>query len=214
MIVTIGDREFPSKKAAEDACRAVLYAPGIDDAGQAFLHDLLEMHRQRDEKVGCGIARFYVDTNEYKNKCFWFLRIDGTRDFFSFKVCITYPTIETEARCAFRNAIRPQIARFKDLAFGGENTIRCAITGKHITRDKDAHVDHRPPTTFLKIMSDFLSMEGVALDAVKTTRGGGIKGQRTLSDAGMLDRWLEFHEDRAILQITCASANLSQGAGR
>ena len=95
----VGSRTFLLKKDAEDACREVLYryAPGdrvTDPADEQFLLDLLELHPQRDDKIGRGIDHFEIRTNPkfVKQRSFYLVRIDGSETDFSFVKCLRPPT--------------------------------------------------------------------------------------------------------------------------
>jgi hypothetical protein len=109
--VVVGDRRFSSKKAAQEFVQGILrsYQPGqrISGAHAAFLRDLIELHPERDAKVGGGIAGFTVERNEGSNG-FWLTRVDGTRTDWSFLSCLTPPTPEMEARA--RVPVRSAIA--------------------------------------------------------------------------------------------------------
>jgi hypothetical protein len=54
------------------------------------LSSLLKRHDELDEKIGVGIAHFDVAAapDGHDGKCFWIVRIDGTRIDFSFKHCL------------------------------------------------------------------------------------------------------------------------------
>jgi hypothetical protein len=54
------------------------------------LSALLMRHDEKDEKVGVGIGHFEVGAapDGFGGKCFWIVRIDGSRIDFSFKHCL------------------------------------------------------------------------------------------------------------------------------
>ena len=107
--VWIGDRLYPSKGKAEDACRDIIKKyPGrsepigpvsaqgkpqiVDDPEDvAFLHDLVKLHPTPETVVGAGVKHFLVRVNGKglnDNRCFWVLRDDGTFDDFSWPECL------------------------------------------------------------------------------------------------------------------------------
>ncbi len=91
----IGVRTFALKRDAEDACREILYRyhPGdriSEPADEQFLLDLLDLHPQRDSKLGGGVAYFEVRTNPkfVRQKSFYLIRVDGSETDFSFVKCV------------------------------------------------------------------------------------------------------------------------------
>ena len=90
--VTIGSREFKTKKEANEYYSSMLlrYSWKEDVTGED-LKDLLELvheHPNHKGKIGPGILRIYKDRTEHGQGCFWAERTDGTKDNFSFKKCI------------------------------------------------------------------------------------------------------------------------------
>ena len=63
MRITIGDIEYKSKKQAKDFFSKMLakYDIGetIDEQDSAHLHALIQLHTEAEQKIGCGIKRFY-----------------------------------------------------------------------------------------------------------------------------------------------------------
>jgi Protein of unknown function (DUF3223) len=62
----------------------------VSEEHALHLNALLERHNERDEKIGCGIDYFKVDTppDNYPGKCFWIVRSDGTTVDISFNHCL------------------------------------------------------------------------------------------------------------------------------
>ncbi len=210
--IQIGARRFASKKDALAVCSAILNSPSIDDAGQAFLLDLIDIHPESEIKVGCGVLRFFVAADGFGGRCLWLERIDGSKTDFSFRACVSAPSHESEVRRAFRFAIKEQARTFRDLAFAA-GPVRCAITNAPLLRDA-CHVDHRPPQTFLLLLTLFLGAEGLTTDAVQVNPTADGDTETRLIDEALANRWRAFHASRAVLQVTSARANLSQGSGR
>lgn len=207
---TIGGLQFGSQKALREYCRALLYARTIEPEGQKFLLDLLQRHPEAEEKIGVGVSEFYVDGNEWGNRCFHVKRIDGSRSDFSFESCIKPPTPAQDAVKGFREAVKDQIFAFKDRSFAATAMVPCAITGSPV-HEANAHVDHRPPETFLALVNRFVTQEGIALADVRVNDTVDLSTVTQLADAALAARWQAFHAANAVLQITSARANLSQG---
>jgi hypothetical protein len=56
------------------------------------LRAILKRHTEYQEKLGSGIAYFFVDRPKRPtlgDKCFWVCHTDGTKDDFSFQNCVT-----------------------------------------------------------------------------------------------------------------------------
>jgi hypothetical protein len=90
---TIETRHFAKKNDAMRFFRAMLnrYRPGerVNEDDARDLAALLKHHTEYQEKVGAGIAHFGVMKNLYFTQSFEIVRLDGSRDDFSYKHCIT-----------------------------------------------------------------------------------------------------------------------------
>jgi len=207
--ILIGDTWYPSKKAAADAVRAVLYRYPVgfsvtgDDA--AFLADVLSRHPEATVKIGCGVASFQVERN-LGSLGFWLTRLDGTRTDWSFLACLTPPTHKQEVTAGFRAEVRDEVQAFKTQAFDGIRIVRCPITNEAITIT-DAHVDHDPP--FERLLSDFLTSitRTIAEITVEPTQDGATDTR--LADRALGQAWAAFHRTHAGLRVVSRSANLS-----
>ena len=62
-----------------------------------FLMFVLEKHPKVAEKVGVGVSRILVDKNEvYNSRCFYAIRIDGSKEHFSYLKCLGLKTHNTK----------------------------------------------------------------------------------------------------------------------
>lgn len=113
--ILVGNRSFALKKDAEDACREILYRyePGSrisEHADEQFLLDLLELHPQRDEKMGCGVEYFEIRVNPkfVRQRSFYLIRVDRSETDFSFMKCLKPPSHRqlVMMRCVMRYRIR------------------------------------------------------------------------------------------------------------
>lgn len=205
----IGETEFPSKRAAADAIRAVLYTykhgQTLTPEHAAFIASVLDCHPERSQKVGCGVASLQVQNNG-GTMGFWLTRRDGSRTDFSFLSCLSAPSSEQQTRAAFRREIRDQIVAFRDEAFAHSDSIPCAVTGELVNR-RDAHVDHCP--TFDAMLLEFLRIYGPPLRdvAVEPTSDGAVDTH--LADLGLAGAWRNYHRENARLRVVSARANLS-----
>lgn len=114
--IKIGDETFLTKKAAEEAIRAVRdrYPDGValnlDD--DRFVRSLLALHPRAAQKFGLGVSHFTVATeSEFggQNRHFVAHRIFDKPTDFSFKHCVDGRSTERNDRLmALRQAIKEQ----------------------------------------------------------------------------------------------------------
>jgi hypothetical protein len=100
--VEIDTRKFRTQGEATAFFSQILrqYKPGdrVRAEHELDLRALLKRHTEYSEKLGPGVAYFFVDLpGDPQDKtqlrdpgqCFWVMRTDGTKDDFSIKNCIT-----------------------------------------------------------------------------------------------------------------------------
>jgi len=205
---TLGGESYATKAAVTTRCQSILY--GRLPMDWQFLADVLAMHPEAEHKIGVGVARFYVDADGFGGVCFWLERVDGSKTDWSFRACLKAPTHEQEVRSALRRLIADHVVSFRDAAVAIDPV--CAITGARVTAST-AHVDHKPPHTFLALVERFLRERGLSYPdvAVRPTEDGSTVTE--LLDGDLAEAWRVFHAQEAVLQLTSARANLSQGQG-
>ena len=99
-IIKLDTRTFEKAGDATAFFSAMLnrYSIGeiVNELDGLELRALLKRHDEQHEKVGVGIAHFEVAKapDDYKNQCFWIVRIDGTKIDFSFKHCLEAKQID------------------------------------------------------------------------------------------------------------------------
>jgi hypothetical protein len=117
-----------------------------------------------------------------------------------------------------RNAVRFQIFDFKADAFAetplrnqaGERVVPCALTGIHVTVAQ-CHADHIYP--FTRLVDDWLAVEGITFEEIPLQYTDQPHIGRVISDQGLYDRWVEYHQEHAVLRIVHSDANSQRGAG-
>ena len=91
--LTIGQKTFETRKAADRFVKDLLYGQPLKIAMQephhSFLKSLLSMHARAEEKIGKGIGHFTVENSVRGRRCFCLTRIDGTKTDFTFYECVT-----------------------------------------------------------------------------------------------------------------------------
>jgi len=89
--VTIGTLHFKRKGDVTKFFRDILYkydlGDKVSDDDAMILSELVAMHPEAAEKIGCGILNFSVRTADFNTRCFWVNRTDGSTEKFSFKAC-------------------------------------------------------------------------------------------------------------------------------
>ena len=105
----------------------------------------------------------------------------------------------TNAKSAFRTAIRHQIEGFKAMEY--KEGLICPLTKTPITK-KNVEVDHILP--FRTILQDFIVKNGVDLFTVQTC----YSNRRTiLVDQVLTLKWQAYHLEHATLRLTTRAGN-------
>lgn len=195
----LGDVEFPRKA---DAIAYVNEVRKMWPLGTAvtdpLVHAALELHRDRDEKVGPGIDHITVGINEYRERCFYVVRVDGTRVDFSYRMCFGPATPWADLTVALRCEVMPQIYAFRD-----STPLVCALTGVPLEIG-NLHVDHVAPRTFAVLAREWVDLQG-GVTAVPSHKAG--TGVRLLSDMEHSESWQLYHEQHAQLRLLSIEAH-------
>lgn len=106
----IGKQQFEHKGAARAEVRRILhsYPAGhtLKKPDAELIVDLLAMHPEADQKIGCGVRLIRVGPRRRRGKlrpaefCFWVHRLDGSSEPFSYKKCFTTEKNVVGARIA------------------------------------------------------------------------------------------------------------------
>jgi hypothetical protein len=180
----------------------------LDGHDHVFISALLKRHRSYMEKVGEGIARFFITKHKtYGTKKVEFERVDGSIDDFSINYCLDAITDEQYSRinylCAARTTVLPDIRAFRNAS-----QMICAITGVKHPRE-DLHVDHAPPKVFSTIAAEFLETTGKKpADFEYTDDKAGLS---VFSDQTVAIAFRLFHERNATLRMIYKPLNIGGG---
>ena len=179
-----------------------------DREAYRFLIAFLRRHPDAEAKIGCGIAWFFVRTNNcdgFLSRGWWLHRTDGTEVHFKENDCITLPKGRTSVMKTCRDAVVLQIRAFRDQERRRLGLfMACPITGEKVFTGL-AHVDHAPPV-FEQLVETWMNEEGLAFEEVKfdvSGPGGGF------ADKDLEKRWKAFHYRHAELRLISEKANLS-----
>lgn len=185
----------------------------------AFMLALLKQHRHASQKLGVGAAGIRVDLNEHWKawKMFTVVRVDGTETDFSYRACIYPPSRKQDFFDACRQAVVPDILKFKTDYFRDHadvmQRVRCPVTDQLIAWD-EAHVDHDSPWPFRDIAEAFLGERAITVDDVELDGGEDGQFQHSFRDSAVATAFRQFHIERACLRVVSKEANLRIGRPR
>lgn len=207
---------FPTKTALQQRIRAILYGyrdgENLCASDLGFMLDVLRRHPDYEQKAGAGISHIFVKRNPtYTNtRCFWIGRIDGSQTDFSYNECLDETPHAKRFVNACRVAIAPVVQEFKRRAFlAARGPLLCPYTGERLDFS-NSHVDHQAPATFQALVESFVSESSLDISAV-TINGKAQDNtyQDTFDDKELEQRWIEYHNANASLQLVSRLANLS-----
>jgi hypothetical protein len=218
--VTLGNLHFNTQIQARAFFKAMLarYRPGdsIHATDAVHLHQLIERHVEAPQKIGGGIARFYVERTNKGTCCFWLERTDGSRTDFSYISCIKAKpkTLNQEFAEACREAVADDLRAAKRAYFDahGDETGRvpCDITGE-LLLPHESHLDHAHPMTFEVIVRGFLAAERVTPSRSILSGSRDQQFATTFTDPDRAQRFRDYHHQAAHLRIIQSGLNLSLG---
>jgi 5-methylcytosine-specific restriction endonuclease McrA len=170
-----------------------------------IISELLSLHPDASEKLGIGLKHIEVGRSPQKtHNCFYVVRLDGSKDNFSYKNCIEKCSqnrlIEKRRIAAYREAVQQQIIDFR---FSEHNPC-CQICGS----TDNLQVDHE--INFISLVNDFES----GREYVPTTfenADGTLYSKRFLDcDAEFRSFWQQYHYNHATLRLLCQQCNLTR----
>ena len=77
----------------------------------------------------------------------------------------------------------------------------CGKFGRH-------HIDHFE-LPFKKILSDFLTLEELDFEKIEVEE---IENSQAFVDINLKEKWIEYHDEKAIFKLLCSHCNLSKGS--
>lgn len=206
--VVLASRSFPTQTAALEYFKSILHTYGIgevvsDPEHHQLLLELLERHRDAEEKRGVGIREFFIDRTEAGDfqyvsreaRGIWIRRIDGTRVDWSYQTAIKQPGPRQNLKDALRIAANDRRVRIRDEAFAA-GPVTCGLSGALIPSKDMADVIYRDPT-WTELVEGFVASMG-GWSRVDTNSGfGGVAVGGRLNDPTALSAWLEYWDRHA-----------------
>ncbi len=168
------------------------YLPGetITDAAHIrAVTDLLQCHVDREQKIGAGVKRLFVDyAPDHPSLCFWVERVDGVSTDFGLPSCLQ--GIGVLNRQSFRQVVRPVIDKFRQRRIGNSLTFLSEFSQKTFPVS-EAHVDHEVP--FDDIIASFARAEDISVETQLLTKSRDACSVPVWLDAKLPMRFLNHH---------------------
>lgn len=207
---TIAGSTFPTKRALENYVRTMIKQYEFDQEVQGhhalFLLEFFRRHPHAKHKIGLGIDHITVERGLYNTKCFHIYRIDGTDTDISWRECLTPTPHVQKVKAAFRALVDSQILSYKNERFISGQSY-CDLTRVRLSF-LQAHVDHTPPVTFSRLLSDFCIKAEIELDTLRL--------RNELQDNSYIDEladrrlacwWQAYHAINARLRLLSVDAH-------
>lgn len=215
--------EFKFQKDAIEYFKNILesYQNGQTIAGDDhdMLLALLKRHPEADQKIGCGVKRFYKDRTDMPTSCFWIERNDGSKTDFSYRTAISTKgkTLKQEFLEACRAAVQDDLRRIKKQHFEKKSDqngrVECDITGDKVAI-YESHLDHKAPYTFEVLVNTFIGANNIEIKPEMLSIAEDAQFQTTLIDIELKDKFRRYHHKMAKLRIIKAELNLSLGGSQ
>lgn len=212
----LGGIEFKTKAAIGEHARAILHAtPTGSTLGMGdfmFMCDLLDMHEDAVQKIGCGVYSISVEQDllNYNSRGFWLHRNDGTETDFSYLKCLSRPSNRSKVLAAMREIVMPFCMAYRSRYFStyanSSGYAPCEVSGVLLSVI-DAHVDHAWPWEFKSIVAAFVKDRHLNIETtpIKPTTDGSVRNE--LLDEQMAEDFYQYHAGKAILRVVAKQLN-------
>lgn len=208
--IQIGDIHFSSVKAAITYVRKRIENIGInycitDAEDIAFLKILLLCHPHAADKIGCGVRSFQIVPNARYSSSLQLnvIRVDGSIIDVSWRKCCSRKTstVQQKLKKSMRVAVQPSIDDYRRT-----HRMCCSQCG---TTNAEMHVDHCGSLEFNTLVYNFLAQNG---SHPKEFIDDPVSCLYTFKkeDYEFAEKWRQYHDEHAALQILCRSCNLSK----
>jgi len=173
-----------------------------------FLMRIFQGHPEYAIKTGSGISGIYIGVGgEYKSRCFFVNRIDGSCSDISYIRSIDGATTKlSDIKCACRSAIKDIITAARlQVNFG---TDICPISGQVLHID-NTHIDHYD-LTFEDLFQKWISQQNI--DHIHSCLNDTSKDNEFkifFTSARVADDFISFHNTHTNLRAVSKTANLS-----
>ncbi|WP_412148239.1 DCL family protein [Curtobacterium flaccumfaciens] len=203
--VDTASHRWPSKTAARADFKRIkdTLAVGdrvVDPIDDSKLREILERHPDYAEKVGDGIAYFFVDLTSRGDKWnvrrgakgIWIHRTDGSDVDFSYVTCVDGHSPRSDAKEALREAVEDRRLAYRASRFSGAGPAYSDLSGAPISEPHDASVVYLDPT-WEQLTFRFAESEGGWASVLVHGGGAGVQIGSSLLDPRVAKRWVEFY---------------------
>jgi hypothetical protein len=211
----IRDKEFKYKKDALSYFKDILnsYKPTqiVNENDFKDLVEIIEVHPDKEEKIGCGIEKIQVIEVRYKTKCFELIRTDGSTEVFSYLNCINgklkpFTKFSKICRQIISEDLRNvKLTYFKK--FSSKGDVKCQETGE-LCKWEELNVDHRQPNTFSVIVDRFIEVHRIDINTVQYTEI--MDGVYHFTDVELSEKFRNYHRDKANLRLVKKEKNIER----
>lgn len=209
--VNLPSKQFPSRKAAKDWVRDAikdhydLEESVTDPLHIAVLFDLLDRDDDATEKVGAGVAEFFIRLTSRGQghiryvkrdaRGIWIRRVDGSEDDWSYTSAVDQEGIKSDVKDALRAVINDERLAFRESAFSAGG-VHCARTGVPIGSLQDAEVRYERPS-WAQLTEGFAEDQGGWENIALTAGDGQTQISGSLADANQLQAWKSYWHENA-----------------
>ena len=210
----IGTIGFKTKKECEQYTRNIINDLKISQIKRTdkyfdFFNDLIKNHPECEEKIGCGIDYFFIQTNILNKKTYQTMikRVDNSTIDFSWVYCCQFKVRSTITNLytSMRQAIAPDMIKFKK----EQKELICSLCDKTTLEYSEFHVDHNEPP-FRIIRDNYISLT----ENIKPLNFGSCPiTYLTIfreEDITFKNEWIKYHNENCNLQILCRECNLKK----
>jgi hypothetical protein len=173
----------------------------VDPQIISFLKWLIGRHIHSAQKIGCGIAAFYVGPDDRGGRCLHLRRIDGTTTDFGVSSCLN--DVRQLNMKSFRTVAELQIKEYRVKRVQGWTFIS-EFSGQ-VFPTSQLHIDHVIP--FETIVEQFAEQEGLDLNQM-LTQSQDMTFVPLWIDPQLPKRFAQFHS-RFPLRAVSQMENLS-----
>jgi Protein of unknown function (DUF3223) len=210
----IGPRTFRTQAEAYRGVQQLIATHAnqgpIEGEDALVLAALVARHPQAAEKIGPGIAYFYVctDPDWPKSSQLRLVHCDGSVAVISWNACLQRRPRHHHVNEALRRAVDAQVRAARWAAFvNPTGRCQCPYTGAVLTIDS-AHVDHAPPGEFALLVKAWLAHAGLTFQDILTSPAVPPQTGHRMADRQQRLAWEDFHRRYARLQVISPEANL------
>lgn len=200
--IIIGKEEFETAYSCMRECRARIskYKAGehLDSKDFVFFKQVLALHPDREEKLGCGISSLKYDWHgSYNTKCLIIIRHDGTEQPVSWQSSLQKPTAKHQVQQAFRTAAEGYVNLLKAaVVFKHQN---CFLSGEKLGLNNSRAI-YSADLSFNELVAEFLWCLGLEYRDVILHYHYG-RNCPALIDEVLMKKWQAFHEEMAVITL-------------